>query len=172
VPLAIPSNEDHGIKVRRRYLDEHRKPLEANRVQSGDLVLVEITVEASAPQRNLVIEDLLPAGLEIENSRLETTASLALGNAKRASKDVREELRDARLDVRDDRMVVFGHLAEKGVARHLYAARAVVPGTFVVPPVRVECMYDPGTSSLWGPGGTLEVKRAESGSIVGVPGEE
>ena len=81
-------------------------------------------------------------------------------------------LRDARLDVRDDRMILFGNLAENGLARHVYAARAVVPGTFVVPPVRVECMYDPGTSSLWGPGGTLEVKRAESRTIVGVPGGE
>ncbi|MDB5320668.1 MAG: alpha-2-macroglobulin domain protein, partial [Phycisphaerales bacterium] len=170
VPLAIPPNEDHGIKVRRRYLDEHGKPLQSNKLQSGDLVLVELTVEASAAQRNLVIEDLLPAGLEIENSRLETTASLATGNAKRSSKDVRDELREARLDVRDDRMIVFGHLAENGLARHVYAARAVVPGTFVLPPVRVECMYDPGTSSLWGPGGTLEVKRAESRTIVGVPG--
>jgi uncharacterized protein YfaS (alpha-2-macroglobulin family) len=170
VPLVIPPNEDHGIKVRRRYLDEQGKPLQSNKVQSGDLVLVELTVEASGAQRNLVIEDLLPAGLEIENSRLETTASLATEIAKRQSKDVREELREVRLDVRDDRMILFGHLAANRLARHVYTTRAVVPGTFVVPPVRVECMYDPGTSSLWGPGGTLEVKRAESRGIVGVPG--
>jgi uncharacterized protein YfaS (alpha-2-macroglobulin family) len=69
-------------------------------------------------------------------------------------------------------MILFGHLAANGLARHVYTARAVVPGAFVVPPVRVESMYDPGTSSLWGPGGIIEVKRAETRTIVGVPSGE
>jgi uncharacterized protein YfaS (alpha-2-macroglobulin family) len=100
VPRAIPANHDEGIKVRRRYLDEHGKPLQSNQVLSGDLVMVELTVESPAAQRNLVIEDLLPAGLEIENARLETTASLAAETSKRHSKDLREELQDLRTDVR------------------------------------------------------------------------
>jgi uncharacterized protein YfaS (alpha-2-macroglobulin family) len=80
---------------------------------------------------------------------------------------------DARLDVRDDRMILFGHLPISGRARHVYAARAVVPGTFVLPPVRAECMYDPGTCSLWGPGGTFDVTTVEeTKSIVGVPAGE
>lgn len=168
VPHAIPANEDHGITIRRRYLDEHGKPLAGNRVQTGDLILVELTIESTQSLQNLVIEDLLPAGLEIENSRLEGSATHAKHKVMLAP-DLHQELYQARLDIRDDRMIIFGHLPENGLARHTYAARAVVPGTFALPPARVESMYDAGTSSLWGPGGTFEVKPLETKSIVDLP---
>lgn len=168
VPRAIPANEDHGLTIRRRYLDEHGKPLQANRVQTSDLILVELTIESSQALQNLVVEDLLPAGLEIENSRLEGTAMHAKHKVALAP-NLHQELYQARLDVRDDRMIIFGHLPENGLARHTYAARAVVPGTFALPPARVESMYDAGTSSLWGPGGTFEVRPLESKTIVDLP---
>jgi hypothetical protein len=173
VSQAVPPNEDRGVKVRRRYLDERGRPLATNAVQSGDLVLVELTVEAAAAHRNLVVEDLLPAGLEIENERLDSTAALRHPSRDRQPGDATDpELRDARLDVRDDRMILFGHLPDGGRARHVYAARAVVAGTFALPPTRAECMYDPGVSSLWGPGGALEVRAVEGGTVVGVPAGE
>ena len=168
VPRAIPANEDHGITIRRRYLDEHGKPLASNQVQSGDLILVELTIESPTAQQNLVVEDLLPAGLEIENSRLETTATHKVSR-KVKEPDLHQEMYQARFDIRDDRMIIFGHLAENGLARHTYAARAVVPGRFALPPARVESMYDPGTSSLWGPSGVLEVRPIDTKTIVGLP---
>jgi uncharacterized protein YfaS (alpha-2-macroglobulin family) len=169
VPRVIPANEDHGITIRRRYLDERGKPLAGNQVQSGDLILVELTVESASAQENLVVEDLLPAGLEIENSRLETTARHAKKKNEDRTPDLHEELNQARLDVRDDRMIIFGHLPANGLARHTYAARAVVPGVFALPPARVESMYDPGIGSLWGPGGTFEVRPLETKAIVDLP---
>lgn len=169
VPRAIPANEEHGITIRRRYLDEHGKPLASNRVQSGDLILVELTVESPTAQENLVVEDLLPAGLEIENPRLETSARQSKKKNDDRTPDLHQELNQARLDVRDDRMIIFGHLPENGLARHTYAARAVVPGVFALPPARVESMYDPGVSSLWGPGGTFEVMPLSTRTIVDLP---
>jgi uncharacterized protein YfaS (alpha-2-macroglobulin family) len=168
VPRAIPPSEDHGVTIRRRYLNEQGKPLQANQVQTGDLIFVELTIESSHALQNLVVEDLLPAGLEIENPRLQTTATHARKKAAQAP-DLHSELYQARLDVRDDRMIIFGHLPENGLARHTYAARAVVPGVFALPPARVESMYDAGVRSLWGPGGRFEVKPLESKAIVDLP---
>jgi uncharacterized protein YfaS (alpha-2-macroglobulin family) len=116
-----------------------------------------------------VVEDLLPAGLEVENPRLKTTA--ARGKAD-AAPDARPEMAETRVDVRDDRMIFYGSLPSAGVARHVYAARAVVPGSFVLPPVRVESMYEPEVNSLWGPGGTFEVRRLQGGTVVEVPAGE
>jgi uncharacterized protein YfaS (alpha-2-macroglobulin family) len=169
VPRAIPPGADHGIKVRRRYLDEKGKPLPSGIVQSGDLLLVEITIESASPQRNLVVEDLLPAGLEVENPRLKTTAPRDRGDTP---VDSRQEMAHTRVDVRDDRKIFYGDLDATGVARHVYAARAVVPGRFVVPPVRVESMYEPEINSLWSPGGSLEVRRLQGGTIVEAPAGE
>jgi uncharacterized protein YfaS (alpha-2-macroglobulin family) len=163
----MPPSEDHGIKIRRRYLSEQGKPLAASRVQTGDLILVELVIESASAQQNLVVEDLLPAGLEIENPRLKTTTTRADQAA-----DPRPEMDDTRIDVRDDRMIFYGDLPSGGVARHVYAARAVVPGLFILPPSRVESMYDPAINSLWSPGGTFEVQPVQRGTLVEIPAGE
>jgi hypothetical protein len=60
------------------------------------------------------------------------------------------------MDLRDDRLEVFGHLdngEERGV---VYAVRAVTAGSFQLPSAEAEAMYDP---RHWArvPGGTVEV---------------
>jgi uncharacterized protein YfaS (alpha-2-macroglobulin family) len=81
-------------------------------------------------------------------------------------------MNDTRIDVRDDRMIFYGDLPSGGVARHVYAVRAVVPGNFVLPPARVESMYDPAINSLWSPGGTLDVQPVQRGTLVEIPAGE
>ena len=141
------------------------KPLAVNRVRSGDLVQVELTIASETPLEHIAIDDLLPAGLEIENPRLQTTDDDA---AKRPA-DAKEAnfFQDARLDMRDDRLVLIGRLTAAGSGTYVYTARAVTPGTFVLPPAHAECMYDTGTNSL-GSTGTFEVLAAGSPRIANV----
>ncbi len=75
VPLAPPPDQDQGMKVRRRYLNEDGSPVAGASIRTGQLLRVELTVEAAPNTENLVIEDLLPAGLEIENPNLKTSAA-------------------------------------------------------------------------------------------------
>ena len=164
VPLKPPAPADHGMKVRRRYLDEQGRPLQANRVASGDLVQVELSISSDTPLQNLVIEDLLPAGLEIENPRLQTTGANV---AERPSNGQANVFADTRLDIRDDRLVIVGDLVSAGTGRYVYTARAVTPGHFVLPPVHAECMYDRGANSLFG-GGSFDVAASESRGIADV----
>ena len=77
VPLRPPADASHGIAIHRRYLTLDGRELPHNTVRSGDLVLVEITLQSSVPQSGLAIEDMLPAGLEIENSQLATSTKAA-----------------------------------------------------------------------------------------------
>jgi hypothetical protein len=165
VPLSPPPAADHGMTLRRRLLDEHGKPLAANRVRSGDLVQVELTLSSETPLEHVAIDDLLPAGLEIENPRLKTTSADA---PQRPDEDDKSNLfQDARLDMRDDRLVLIGRLTGAGSGTYVYTARAVTPGTFVLPPVHAECMYDIGTNSL-GETGTFEILPAGSPSVANV----
>lgn len=96
--------------------------------------------------RSVVLEDLLPAGLEIENARLATSAA---GRPNTQTQGWRSE-------VRDDRLVVMGDLSRtedgRWELRASYLARAVTPGTYVLPPLRAECMYDIAVNGVAGAG--------------------
>ena len=165
VPLAPPSPADHGMSIRRRLLDERGKPLAVNRVRSGDLVQVELSISSNTPLEYVAIDDLLPAGLEIENPRLKTTASEVVEQPR----DGRPAnfFSDSRLDMRDDRLVLIGNLTGAGKGTYVYTARAVTPGTFALPPAHAECMYDTATNSL-SAGGTFEVLPAGSPRVANV----
>ena len=161
VPVRPPVDFDAGMRIRRRYLDRQGNPIDIARLVSGDLVQVELTLSAGTPLENVVIEDLLPAGLEVENPRLDSDA-ISVGVVDRARSPRREDrptppLQTGHLDARDDRVVVVARLPAGEAGRFCYVARAVTPGVYRVAPVRAECMYDAGISSVWGGGGTMKV---------------
>ena len=64
-----------------------------------------------------------------------------------------------RMDARDDRMVMIGSMPA-ATACCTYLARAVTPGVYVLPPVRVEAMYDINTNAISGAGGRFTVTSA------------
>jgi uncharacterized protein YfaS (alpha-2-macroglobulin family) len=165
VPLAPPPAADHGMSIRRRLLDERGKPLPVNRVHSGDLVQVELSIASGTPLEHIAIDDLLPAGLEIENPRLMTTAAEVAQQPRDGQ--IVNLFQDSRLDMRDDRLVLIGNLSRAGTGTYVYTARAVTPGKFVLPPAHAECMYDMAINSI-SPGGTFEVLPAGSPRIANV----
>ena len=166
--LQNPPNTDAGMQIRRRYLDSHGQPLGAI-LHSGDLVQVELTLQSSTTLSHVVIDDLLPAGLEIENPRLETTAD-ANHVAQTYPKD-EPTFAVQTCDMRDDRLILVGDLPRAGNAHYLYIARAVTAGTFVVGPVQAQCMYDIGTQSLSGGGKTLRVLGMDKSPWVNIRDE-
>ncbi|MBC7216778.1 MAG: alpha-2-macroglobulin family protein, partial [Candidatus Caldatribacterium sp.] len=139
VPLVPPEPWDRGIQVRKTYLDRDGNPLENGAVEKGDEVVVLLDIEAPAPLENVVIVDLLPGGLE-----------------PTLSEEPQEGIVPAFVDRRDDRILIFFSYLE-GKVSYRYRTTAVTSGTFTVPPVKAECMYNPGISSLSG-GGTLKVE--------------
>ena len=71
---AAYSPQSAGLEIARTYLTRDGKPIEGNTVPQGTLVVVKFAARATAgPVANVVLENLLPAGLEVENPRLATT---------------------------------------------------------------------------------------------------
>jgi uncharacterized protein YfaS (alpha-2-macroglobulin family) len=151
VPLEMPKDADHSLKLRRVYLTEDDKPVDLAALTTGTAVKVQITVESGVTLQNVVIEDLLPAGLEIENARLQNTQQLVATDRPKVT-----QLASKRMDVRDDRIVIVTNL-QAGTSSISYLARAITPGTYVVPPLRGECMYDPSINSINGGGARMTV---------------
>ena len=128
------------------------------RVRAGDLVLVDLIVVTTTPREQVVVDDPLPAGLEPVDTTLETTArSLDVSGAGGSGEDSDEAASDddARAaghawsfawfhrEMHDDRVLTFVEHMPVGMFHYRYLARATTPGKFVVPPTRVECMYQP-----------------------------
>ena len=129
------------MQVRRRYLSEDGVPIEDGTFSHGDLFVAEITVKAlTVNLENVVVVDMLPAGFEIENPRLESRAGIPWISGKSFKPDY--------MDIRDDRLIFFGKFPRQQEQKFYYALRAVTRGDFTLPPVSAEAMYDPTKSSV------------------------
>ena len=132
-----------GMKVTREWLDDEGKALDPATVKQNDLVVARITLEPNGrTYDNIAVEDLLPAGLEVENPNLDTAQALPWLTTKFDW--------CARRDIRDDRVLLFTKPVS-GSSTFYYLARAVTPGRFSVPPISAECMYDPEIRSITSP---------------------
>lgn len=146
IPSEPPmANVDSRIAVRRAYFDIEGNRRERFQARQGELLIVRLAVDTRGERiDNLVIEERLPAGLEIENANLQTSETV-----RWITRDNTLPLRH--VEVRDDRLVVFaGPFA--GTRIFHYAARAVTPGRYTLPPAAIEAMYDPFISSRSGAG--------------------
>lgn len=151
IPASMDIKEyDQELMVRRRYLNKEGKPIKYDQIQQGDMVVAEIKIKALTENLdNVVIADLLPAGLEIENPRLESRAGISW---------IKDGFRPDYMDIRDDRMLLFTNLPLQKERKFHYALRAVTVGEFILPPITAEAMYDPAKTSV-----------ANSGNVKIVP---
>ena len=126
--------EQRGMAVRRKFMDREGEPLDLDAVGQGQLVVMQTEVRSLAGRiDNVVVESLLPTGLEVENPRLRGTERLPWMEAS--------GMRPEHLDLRDDRVLAYTRVDEEWKSQYSLL-RAVTVGTFRVPPVAVEAMYD------------------------------
>ncbi len=101
-------------------------------IQSGDLIVVKLHLTGKKAS-HLMVEDPIPSGAE----QIE-----AVGNLKLSYGDGNWTDWYSSREFRDRRTVFFLNLFD-GDATFQYAMRVQIPGEFVVPPARVELMYQP-----------------------------
>jgi hypothetical protein len=140
-------------QIRRAYLDLDGKPVTT--VKQGDLVQVRLLISAASTCDNILLCDLLPGGLEIEDARLATRTAILPQNAMQET----GALAPVAIEKRDDRFLLFGNLTtatKDGV--FTYLTRAVSRGTFTVPPFLAEAMYSPEDHGIFATEQTLTVE--------------
>jgi hypothetical protein len=123
-----------GIAIRRRFYSQQKAEISSTTFQQTGSYVVMLEINCEDYVKNLIIADLLPAGLEIENPRLNPDAL--------PGKAFAGAVTPSHLEVRDDRLVLAFDALRSG--RHLfyYVVNAVTPGRYQYPPVQAECMYD------------------------------
>ena len=136
--------EDNFLKVRRSYWTRNGNPISGNQFQQNDLivVMIELTPQQSGMIDNIAITDMLPAGFEIENTRLTDLPEMDwMKNGEEPEYK----------DVRDDRINLFTFLSGKTKVFY-YMVRAVSPGVYQQGPVMADAMYNGNYHSYYGAG--------------------
>lgn len=136
--------EDSYLQVRRTYYDRNGQPITGNTFKQNELIVVKLTLTAqyNIPVENVVVTDMLPAGFEIENTRLTDMPQM---------KWIKEQETPDYLDYRDDRLNLF--TTANGKAKEFYyMVRAVSPGTYQLGPVQADAMYSGAFHSYHGAG--------------------
>ncbi|MEZ5013893.1 MAG: MG2 domain-containing protein [Chitinophagales bacterium] len=136
--------EDNFLRVRKTFLNKYGQSITLNNVKQNDLIIVRIALTGSTGTYvdNVVITDMLPAGFEIENSRLRESPS---------NPWIKDAANADYMDMRDDRINLYTS-AEPTTKYFYYTVRAVSPGYFKMGPVSADAMYNEEYHSYNGAG--------------------
>lgn len=144
---GVATTITEGLQIERTWLDATGAPIDPSAIALGALVYARLSLTNVTEDdlTNLALVDRFPAGFEVENPRLgrgqqpgwvEPSAQWGIDH----------------MNIRDDRLEVFGALESKGRVEVIYALRAVTAGQFSAPPVQAEAMYDPAIRARSGAG--------------------
>ncbi|MFO7957188.1 MAG: MG2 domain-containing protein [Candidatus Brocadiia bacterium] len=129
IPYEVEVEGSEGQKLTEERLRYERVPLEdGDRLESGDLVQIELEVEADNDYTYLLFEDMKPAGCEPLRVR---------------SGGKGQEGFYSYMELRDEKVAFFADSIGRGKHLLRYRMRAEVPGIFHALPAVVQGMYAP-----------------------------
>jgi alpha-2-macroglobulin len=135
---------DNVLAVRKAFFNRLGQPISPSDFTQNQLIVVKISLASNngLPVENIVITDMLPAGLEIENPRISPERELTW---------VKDQSQPEHFDLRDDRINYFTSI-DKTPKSFYYLARAISKGTFTMGPVSADAMYNGALRSYSGSG--------------------
>jgi len=96
---------------------------------------------------NVVITDIIPAGMEIENPRITSVPELSW---------IKDNQAPEHLDMRDDRIHIYTTVSSEP-RTYYYVARAINTGYYRLGPVSADAMYSGDFHSTAG-GGRIQIR--------------
>lgn len=155
IPREARPAGGNGYRIERAFYDLAGRRIALDQVEQGARIVVVVTVRADAQRAaRLIVDDPLPAGLEIDNPNLIRSGDIDgipwLGLLEHA----------AHKEFRADRFVAAIERSrhESEQMQFAYVVRAVSPGVFRYPAALVEDMYRPEMRA-WTDTGRVEVSR-------------
>ena len=156
-PAAAVEARNRGIAVSRDYSPLAEASRRVDRARLGDTVRVRVTVVAPSDLNYVVVEDLLPAGLEPIDPQLKTVDPKLKARLDAERTEALQGPQPAgvapwrswylspwqHIDTRDDRVVLYADRLPKGVHEYIYYARATSVGDYYVGPAHAEETYFP-----------------------------
>lgn len=151
----LPAGGD-GFAIDRSYYTMNGEPANISEARQNERYVVVLTItETNDWPSRILVQDLLPAGFEIDNPSIINSAQLA-------NFDWVGEVEPAHTEFRNDRFVAAFN-RNSGDNREItlaYVVRAVTPGIYDHPAAQVEDMYRPQLSARTA-AGRMEVMAAQ-----------
>ena len=146
VAQVPPSAGGYGYSIERQYFDIAGDPVQLDDVASGTRLVTVLTVSPfERSEARLMIDDPLPAGLEIDNPNLLRSGDIRaldwLNPVAAQHSEFRSDRFLAAVDWRDDKPFQLA-----------YMVRAISPGDYHHPAVSVQDMYRPRYRAWTGTG--------------------
>ncbi len=145
--------EASGLGLEVRYTDLQGTPIEVTRVAQGTDLIASITVRNLTPLTidNIALTQMVPAGWEIHNDRLDNAdegGEKDQSGASEASDGIPVLRRNAteaqpdHTDIRDDRVLQYFGLRSGQTIRFKTRVNAAYVGRFYLPSISADAMYD------------------------------
>ncbi|MEJ2123855.1 MAG: alpha-2-macroglobulin family protein, partial [Alphaproteobacteria bacterium] len=145
-----------GFTIERHVYTTDGQETKLDKVKQNQRFVVVLTAKETSPKLGqIILEDRLPAGFEIENPKL------LHGSDIKAFSWLKIDNPPAHTSFRDDRVsAAYSKSNEKGSSTYqaAYVMRAVAPGSYTHPGAYVEDMYRPDRFARTAPG-KVEIKR-------------
>jgi uncharacterized protein YfaS (alpha-2-macroglobulin family) len=170
LPTSPPNADGSGLHLQKQLLDLNGSTVDPGSLKQGQRVIVRLSGRADDQRSMLtVIDDALPAGLEIEAVLKPADAQGAIASDDPGSSSAKAvpgrfaflgKLNEPSLqEKRDDRYVAALRLDGGKSFTLAYVARAVTPGDFFLPGATAANMYRPSVNAHT-PAGRLKVAAA------------
>jgi alpha-2-macroglobulin len=130
------NKQTNGIEIFKEFVNNDGDVVQKATIGEELTVRIKGRTVSGADAWNVAIVDLLPGGFEVVLDSIDRRA----GHVEY-------------VDVREDRVLVFGNFSER-VAVYEYKIKAVNRGTYTVPPIYAESMYN---RQLWAKGITKKI---------------
>ena len=134
-PRAYSEPVNAGFEVTRRITALDGTPV--TELVAGQRYLVSLQIRSAANRHFVVVEDFLPAGVEIVNT------SLATQQAAAASQANSDNMLFGRVERYDERIAAFADYIPAGTHTFTYQITAVVRGWFTYPCAWASLLYEP-----------------------------
>lgn len=159
LPFSEIKPLEQGMVVIREFVDSKGKVLPAESIDENTESWVRLIIVAPEERHFVIIEDVLPAGLESVNESLKNVSIL-----NKKSPALKEKGNDYlyfdHKEYHDDRTSLFANYLPAGVYEVSYRVRATTPGRYHYPPAQAYQMYVPDVSGH-SAGGWLQVNEAK-----------
>ena len=131
-------NESNGlsVEINSKNITGAYKSFE-NGYKVGDLGIIAVKIEnlKGYSLKNVAVVVRIPSGFEIENPRLGASHAIGWMNKDLWHYD--------HMDIRDDRLQIFGNISGGDTVYFYFAVRATFGGAMLMPGVSAEVMYKP-----------------------------
>ncbi|MCK5898911.1 MAG: hypothetical protein KAG06_07555, partial [Methylococcales bacterium] len=144
-PTESPATQMDLMQIERSYYNLQGQSIVLNHIQSGQVVLVHLTITAHQQRfKDALVVDLIPAGFEIENQNLEH--NLKIESFKIGTLSIQQLQENSHVKYQQylgDRYIAAMDLHKNKPQHAFYLMRAVTKGVFINPPPYAEDMYRP-----------------------------